>query len=93
MSDNPYQERAAGRDTWRMPGDSGDRIAEMTRAGLAAAIGVARVQGLPADDPEVLSSRGNVLVHLRPAPVVARVTARPAARGCHRARRERSMGA
>jgi hypothetical protein len=56
-----------------MPGDGGDRIAEVTRAGLAAAIGVARVQGLPADDPEVLSSRGNVLVHLRPAPVVARV--------------------
>ena len=56
-----------------MPGDSGDRFAEMTRAGLAAAIGVARERGLPAGDPEVLSSRGNVLVHLRPAPVVARV--------------------
>jgi aminoglycoside phosphotransferase (APT) family kinase protein len=56
-----------------MPGDSGDRFAEMTRAGLAAAIGVAREHGLPAGDPEVLSSRGNVLVHLRPAPVVARV--------------------
>lgn len=45
----------------------------MTRAGLAAAVGVAREHGLPADDPEILSSRGNVLVHLRPAPVVARV--------------------
>jgi aminoglycoside phosphotransferase (APT) family kinase protein len=56
-----------------MPGNSGDRFAEMTRAGLAAAVGVAREHGLPADDPEVLSSRGNVLVHLRPAPVVARV--------------------
>jgi Phosphotransferase enzyme family len=56
-----------------MPGDSADRIAEMTRSGLAAAVGVARAQGLPADDPEVLSSRGNMLVHLRPAPVVARV--------------------
>jgi hypothetical protein len=56
-----------------MPGDSGDRFAEMTRAGLAAAVGVASEHGLPADDPEVLSSRGNVLVHLRPAPVVARV--------------------
>lgn len=54
-----------------MPGDDG-RIAEMTRAGLAAAVRVAREQGLPGDDPEVLSSRGNVLVHLRPAPVVAR---------------------
>ncbi len=56
-----------------MPGDSGDRFAEMTHAGLAAAVTVAHAQGLPADDPEVLSSRGNVLVHLRPAPVVARV--------------------
>jgi hypothetical protein len=56
-----------------MPGHDGGRIAEMTRAGLAAAVRVAREQGLPGDDPEVLSSRGNVLVHLRPAPVVARV--------------------
>jgi hypothetical protein len=56
-----------------MPGNDGGRIAEMTRAGLAAAVRVARGQGLPGDDPEVLSSRGNVLVHLRPAPVVARV--------------------
>jgi Phosphotransferase enzyme family len=71
--DNPYRDRAAGLDTWRMPGDSADRFAEMTRAGLAAAVGVAREHGLPADDPEILSSRGNVLVHLRPAPVVARV--------------------
>ena len=45
----------------------------MTRAGLAAAVRVAREHGLPGDDPEVLSSRGNVIVHLRPAPVVARV--------------------
>lgn len=45
----------------------------MTHAGIAAAIAVARAQGLPADDPRPLSSRGNVLVHLAPAPVVARV--------------------
>lgn len=56
-----------------MPDDSDDRIAQVSRAGLAAAVAVARAQGLPAGDPEVLSSRGNVLVHLRPAPVVARV--------------------
>jgi hypothetical protein len=56
-----------------MPGDEGGRIAQMTRAGRAAAVSVAREQGLPGDDPEVLSSRGNVLVRLRPAPVVARV--------------------
>jgi hypothetical protein len=53
--------------------DDTGRLAELTRAGREAAAGVARAQGLPGDDPEVLSSRGNVLVHLRPAPVVARV--------------------
>jgi hypothetical protein len=56
-----------------MPDETGDQIADVTRAGLAAAVAVAREHGLPAGDPEVLSSRGNVLVHLRPAPVVARV--------------------
>lgn len=45
----------------------------MKRDGLAAAVAVAREQGLPADDPRVLSGRGNLLVHLAPAPVVARV--------------------
>jgi hypothetical protein len=54
-------------------GDSGDRVEKLRRAGLAAAIALAREQGLPADDPRVLSSRGNLLVHLAPAPVVARV--------------------
>ncbi len=34
---------------------------------------VARAQGLPPGPPRVLSSRGNVIVHLAPAPVVARV--------------------
>lgn len=43
------------------------------RGGLAAALAVAREQGLPAGDPRVLSARGNLLVHLAPAPVVARV--------------------
>jgi hypothetical protein len=56
-----------------MAGENADRIAEATSAGLAGAVEVARAHGLPADDPQVLSSRGNVLVHLRPAPVVARV--------------------
>jgi hypothetical protein len=50
-----------------------DRAATLTRAGLAAALAVARQHKLPADDPRVLSSRGNLLVHLAPAPVVARV--------------------
>lgn len=54
-------------------GDGDDRVEKMRRAGLAAAVALAREQGLPADDPRVLSSRGNLLVHLAPAPVVARV--------------------
>src|SRR5215472_1529783 len=54
-------------------GEGGDRVEKMRRAGLAAAVALAREQGLPADDPRVLSSRGNLLVHLAPAPVVARV--------------------
>jgi hypothetical protein len=49
------------------------RAHALTRTGVAAALGVAREQGLPAEDPRVLSSRGNLLVHLAPAPVVARV--------------------
>ena len=52
---------------------SGNRTKALARAGLAAAVSVARQQGLAADDPRVLSSRGNLIVHLAPAPVVARV--------------------
>jgi len=48
-------------------------LATLTWAGLAAAMRVAREQGLPAEGPRVLSSRGNLPVHLTPAPVVARV--------------------
>lgn len=40
---------------------------------MAAALAVARKVGLPADAPEVLRDLTNVLVRLRPAPVVARV--------------------
>jgi Phosphotransferase enzyme family len=43
------------------------------REGVAAATALARQLGLPAADPQVLSSRGNLLVRLAPAPVVARV--------------------
>lgn len=60
-------------DNRRMSPEPVDRIAEVTKAGVAAALAVARDQGLPADDPRLLSSRGNVVVHLAPAPVVARV--------------------
>ncbi|RZS34047.1 phosphotransferase family enzyme [Herbihabitans rhizosphaerae] len=38
-----------------------------------AAIGLARSLGVRAGEPEVLSDGANVIVHLRPAPVVARV--------------------
>jgi Ser/Thr protein kinase RdoA (MazF antagonist) len=41
---------------------------------LAAALAAAREVGLPVDDPEVIAGAANVFVHLRPAPVVARVT-------------------
>ena len=40
---------------------------------LSAAVAVARDHGLRVDDPVVLRDRLNVLIHLRPAPVVARV--------------------
>jgi hypothetical protein len=41
---------------------------------VAAALAAAREAGLPVDDPEVIAGAANVFVHLRPAPVVARVT-------------------
>jgi hypothetical protein len=53
------------------PDDS--RVHALTRAGVAAALAVAREQGLPAENPRVLPSRGNLLVRLAPAAVVARV--------------------
>jgi phosphotransferase family enzyme len=46
-----------------------DRVARA----VAAAAAVARAQGLPRPDPVVLHDGVNVVVHLRPAPVVARV--------------------
>jgi hypothetical protein len=43
------------------------------RRALAAAVAVASAHGLELDDPVVIYSGSNVLVHLRPAAVVARV--------------------
>ena len=43
------------------------------RAALEAAVAVARAHGLEVVDPVILRDQLNVLVHLRPAPVVARV--------------------
>ena len=40
---------------------------------VAAAVAVARAHGLVVDDPTVLADGVNLVVHLRPAPVVARV--------------------
>jgi Phosphotransferase enzyme family len=52
---------------------NGGRIEELTHRGLIAARALARRLGLPDAEPVILSSRGNLLVHLAPAPVVARV--------------------
>ena len=46
-----------------------------TAHAAAAASAVARRSGLRVDDPQVLSDGANVVVHLRPAPVVAKVAA------------------
>lgn len=40
---------------------------------LAAAVAVARAHGVRSTDPRILAARSNLIVHLRPAPVVARV--------------------
>jgi aminoglycoside phosphotransferase (APT) family kinase protein len=45
----------------------------VSRRAVAAAVAVARACGLAVDDPVVLSAGVNLVVHLRPAPVVARV--------------------
>jgi Ser/Thr protein kinase RdoA (MazF antagonist) len=51
----------------------GGKIGELTRQGKAAAVRLAKRLGLPHDEPVILSNRGNLLVQLTPAPVVARV--------------------
>ncbi len=50
-----------------------EQIGELTRRGLAAVTRLARRLGLPPDEPVILSHRGNLLVQLTPAPIVARV--------------------
>jgi hypothetical protein len=44
-----------------------------TERALAAALAVARAHGLPTDSPVIVRDLTNVLVHLAPAPIVARV--------------------
>jgi hypothetical protein len=46
---------------------------DLSRRAVAAAIAVAKTHGLRCDEPDVLADGSNVLVHLKPAPVVARV--------------------
>jgi hypothetical protein len=49
------------------------RLDDLTAAALAAATAVAGDQGLRSGEARVLSDRGNLLVHLAPSSVVARV--------------------
>jgi Phosphotransferase enzyme family len=48
-------------------------IPEAHSPALTAAVALAREHGLRVTDPVVLAARSNLLLHLRPAPVVARV--------------------
>lgn len=52
---------------------SGERSAS-SQAAIAVAVATAREHGLRCDDPVVLRDAWHVLVHLRPLPVVARVS-------------------
>jgi hypothetical protein len=47
--------------------------ADLEQQALRAACGLASDHGLSCEQPTVLHSRTNVLIHLRPAPLVARV--------------------
>jgi hypothetical protein len=46
---------------------------ELSRRAVAGAVDTARAFGLRCDAPDVIADGSNVLVHLKPAPVVARV--------------------
>ncbi|MFD9698508.1 phosphotransferase family protein [Lentzea sp. NPDC059081] len=50
----------------------------MTPAAVRTVVSFAAGHGVVCDDPDVLQDGSNVIVHLRPAPVVARVAARTA---------------
>lgn len=57
----------------RSPDDPHGRRDRCTRRAVAAAVAVARSHGLEVTEPTVLNDLFSVMVHLRPAPVVARV--------------------
>jgi Ser/Thr protein kinase RdoA (MazF antagonist) len=61
-------------DAAHLEGD--DRLDALARGALAAALQMGRELGLTIDQPRVLSDEQNLLVHLAPAPVVARVATR-----------------
>ncbi|MFL6236059.1 MAG: phosphotransferase family protein [Thermoanaerobaculia bacterium] len=48
-------------------------MADLPTRALAAAVAVARAHSVHSTDPAILAARSNLIVHLRPAPVVARV--------------------
>jgi hypothetical protein len=52
---------------------AGGEQSDLTRRGLAAVTAVAAEEGLRFTEPRILRDRGNLLVHLSPAPVVARI--------------------
>jgi Phosphotransferase enzyme family len=52
----------------------GDPQTSRSERAVAAAVAVAAAHGLACDDPAVLHDGSNVLVELRPAPVIARVS-------------------
>jgi len=60
----------------------------MTESAVAAAMAVAVEHGLRCDDPAVLSDAWHVLVHLRPLPLVARVSSGRAHQPADRVGRE-----
>jgi hypothetical protein len=45
---------------------------------LAAALAVARAHGLRCTEPTILRDRANLMVHLQPSPVVARIATKTA---------------
>jgi len=49
--------------------------AAATREATAAAVAVAARFGLTAGEPEIMADGANIIVHLHPAPVVAKVAA------------------
>ena len=56
-------------------------VSTRSQSAIAAALAVARREGVSCDEPVVLREAWHVLLHLRPAPVVARVSAPPAPGG------------